>query len=282
MIGNIEAVAFLLAAERLRHHPLAALHELHQPAGELHGIGGRARHADFRRRRLGGRGGSEPCRDGFRTRVDLACLRHFRLPSPATRALNPASASILAWIVSTGQAPSAARRALLARWIAEGMVKSSLATGSIVDGFRIEECLHRGGMATLWRVVRPGADMPLLMKVPKLAEGEDPAAIVSFEMEQMILPRLQGAHVPSFVAAGDFAAQRSLRFGRAALFLLHRRPALRRERDAARHAPAALARSRAATPPAAGLSARLQEILLRCLEVEPARAIRPQRSSPSI
>ncbi|HET7452967.1 MAG TPA: bifunctional serine/threonine-protein kinase/universal stress protein, partial [Thermoanaerobaculia bacterium] len=48
---------------------------------------------------------------------------------------------------------------------------------------------------------------PLVMKVPTLLEGEDPAAIVSFEMEQMILPRLSGPHVPRFVAAGDFSAR---------------------------------------------------------------------------
>jgi eukaryotic-like serine/threonine-protein kinase len=46
-----------------------------------------------------------------------------------------------------------------------------------------------------------------LMKVPRFSEGEDPAAIVSFEMEQMILPRISGVHVPAFVAAGDFAIQ---------------------------------------------------------------------------
>jgi nucleotide-binding universal stress UspA family protein len=60
-------------------------------------------------------------------------------------------------------------------------------------------------MATLWTATHPGHAPPLLMKVPRLAEGEDPAAIVSFEMEQMILPRLSGPHVPRFVAAGDFA-----------------------------------------------------------------------------
>ena len=65
-----------------------------------------------------------------------------------------------------------------------------------MDGFQIEECVHRGGMATLWRVSRPGSTMPMLMKVPITSEGEDPAAIVSFEMEQMILPRLSGVHVP--------------------------------------------------------------------------------------
>jgi serine/threonine protein kinase len=62
-------------------------------------------------------------------------------------------------------------------------------------------------MATLWAVSRQDATMPLLMKVPKLGEGQDPAAIVSFEMEQMIVPRLSGAHVPKFIAAGDFAVQ---------------------------------------------------------------------------
>ncbi len=87
------------------------------------------------------------------------------------------------------------------------MVKPSLELGAIIDGFRIEECVHQGGMATLWRVSRAGETMSLLMKVPKIAEGEDPAAIVSFEMEQMILPRLFGVHVPRFVAAGDFAVQ---------------------------------------------------------------------------
>ncbi len=87
------------------------------------------------------------------------------------------------------------------------MVKPFLELDAIIDGFRIEECIHQGGMATLWRVSRLGTTMPMLMKVPKIAEGEDPAAIVSFEMEQMILPRLSGIHVPKFVAAGDFAVQ---------------------------------------------------------------------------
>jgi serine/threonine protein kinase len=87
------------------------------------------------------------------------------------------------------------------------MVKPSLEPGSIVDGFRIGGRVHLGGMATLWHVSRPGMTMPMLMKVPKFAEGSDPAAIVSFEMEQMILPRLSGIHVPKFVAAGDFAVQ---------------------------------------------------------------------------
>ena len=45
------------------------------------------------------------------------------------------------------------------------------------------------------------------MKIPRVSEGEDPAAIVSFEMEQMILPKLKGMHVPHCYATGDFAHQ---------------------------------------------------------------------------
>jgi serine/threonine protein kinase len=87
------------------------------------------------------------------------------------------------------------------------MVKPSLGVDAIIDGFRLEECVHEGGMATLWRVSSAGTTTPMLMKIPKLAEGEDPAAIVSFEMEQMILPRVSGVHVPKFIAAGDFGVQ---------------------------------------------------------------------------
>ncbi len=85
------------------------------------------------------------------------------------------------------------------------MTRTRLETGSILDGFTIGRPVHRGGMASLWSVTHPDHAMPLLMKVPHLSEGEDPAAIVSFEMEQMVMPRLSGPHVPKFIAAGDFA-----------------------------------------------------------------------------
>src|ERR1700758_835627 len=85
--------------------------------------------------------------------------------------------------------------------------RPTIATGAELDGFTIGECVHRGGMATLWSVTHPDINVPLLMKIPRVSEGEDPAAIVSFEMEQMILPRLKGVHVPAFFGAGDFARQ---------------------------------------------------------------------------
>jgi len=87
------------------------------------------------------------------------------------------------------------------------MAKSRLESGSVLDGFSIGGLIHRGGMASLWEVTKEGDPTPYLMKIPVLNEGEDPAAIVSFEMEQMIMPRLKGVHVPRHVANGDFAVQ---------------------------------------------------------------------------
>lgn len=85
----------------------------------------------------------------------------------------------------------------------------ALQAGDVVDGFRLDKYLHRGGMAHLWQVSRAdGTDpTPLIMKVPRIMGGEDPASIVGFEVEQMILPRLTGPHVPRFIAKGDFTRQ---------------------------------------------------------------------------
>jgi hypothetical protein len=68
------------------------------------------------------------------------------------------------------------------------MVRSKIQPGAVIDGFTVGDRVHIGGMATLWSASHPGIEVPLLMKVPRVSEGEDPAAIVSFEMEQMILP----------------------------------------------------------------------------------------------
>jgi eukaryotic-like serine/threonine-protein kinase len=84
-----------------------------------------------------------------------------------------------------------------------------LEPGLRIDDFLLEEKLHKGGMATLWRVRRIGVTdaEPLLMKLPILGDHNDPAAIVGFEVEQMIMPKLAGIHVPRFIASGDFTAQ---------------------------------------------------------------------------
>lgn len=81
-----------------------------------------------------------------------------------------------------------------------------LREGMEIDGFRLLEVLHQSGMATLWRVAKVDGDspVPLVMKVPRIEGSDDPATIVGFEVEQMVLPLLTGPHVPAFVAKGDF------------------------------------------------------------------------------
>ena len=101
--------------------------------------------------------------------------------------------------------------------LAEASAPQTLRAGDVVDGFRLEERLHQGGMASLWRVVRvdeqgeplptEAGALPLIMKVPRIKGGEDPATIVGFEVERMIMPMLRGPHVPRFVAKGDFTRQ---------------------------------------------------------------------------
>jgi len=87
------------------------------------------------------------------------------------------------------------------------MASERLEAGAVLDGFRLEERVHQGSMATIWRATRPGTDEPLAIKIPRLTAFEDPAAIVSCEVEQMILPTLSGPHVPRFVAAGDLSVR---------------------------------------------------------------------------
>ena len=85
---------------------------------------------------------------------------------------------------------------------------ATLQPGQVIDGFCLQERLHSGGMAHLWRVVEVNQQgdsrLPLLMKVPRVRGDEDPAAIVGFEVEQMIMPTLSGPCVPTFIAKGDF------------------------------------------------------------------------------
>jgi nucleotide-binding universal stress UspA family protein len=92
------------------------------------------------------------------------------------------------------------------------MAAHDLTVGQVIDGFRLDAALDPGGMANFWRVSRVApaaadadrAQFPLMMKVPLLRRGEDPITIVGFEVEETILARLTGSHVPRFVTAGDF------------------------------------------------------------------------------
>ncbi|MGZ5989491.1 MAG: serine/threonine protein kinase, partial [Rhizomicrobium sp.] len=83
-------------------------------------------------------------------------------------------------------------------------MKRQLNVGDVIDGLRLDELLPAGGMSNLWRVSRADITFPSVMKIPLLAGSESPLVILGFEVEQMILSRLKGPHVPRFVAAGNF------------------------------------------------------------------------------
>ena len=77
--------------------------------------------------------------------------------------------------------------------------------GLEIDGFTLGEQLHKGGFATIWDVTHPLYRTPLVMKIPTIMDGYDGPTIVGFEVEQMIMPRLTGPHVPRVIGEGDFA-----------------------------------------------------------------------------
>lgn len=87
------------------------------------------------------------------------------------------------------------------------MGRMRVRTGDLLDGFLVGEKLHQGGMAEIFSVTKEGVDVPLVMKVPLILDGDDPTMIVSFEQEMTILPRLTGPHVPRCYGIGDFASQ---------------------------------------------------------------------------
>src|SRR4029079_2952108 len=82
-----------------------------------------------------------------------------------------------------------------------------LEPGHRIDGFVIDECIHSGGMAHIYRVHcadpahRP--DFPIIMKVPRLNADDGAENLVGFEVEKQILSAIHGPHAPRFVAAGD-------------------------------------------------------------------------------
>lgn len=78
-------------------------------------------------------------------------------------------------------------------------------SGLEIDGFTLGERLYHAGFATIWEVRHPDHPGPLVMKVPTILDGDDGPTIVGFEVEQMIMPRLKGPHVPRTVAIGDFS-----------------------------------------------------------------------------
>ena len=82
-----------------------------------------------------------------------------------------------------------------------------LTPGTEIDGFRVLECLHAGGMAHIYAVeymqAGRGPGFPMAMKIPRMTVGDGAENIVGFEVELQILSVLTGPHTPRFVASGD-------------------------------------------------------------------------------
>ena len=60
-------------------------------------------------------------------------------------------------------------------------------------------------MASLWGVSAPEGGPARVMKILLIRYGEDPAAIVSFAVEQVIMPRLTGVSGPRLGAISERA-----------------------------------------------------------------------------
>ena len=96
--------------------------------------------------------------------------------------------------------------------IRPGQGERSMASPRQVHPSRADEQLWLAGFDDK----EPGsAATPLVMKFPSLAEGDDVSSIVGFEVEQMILPRLSGPHVPALRGVRRLRANALSRHGAA-------------------------------------------------------------------
>jgi len=78
-----------------------------------------------------------------------------------------------------------------------------LKSGTEIDGFRVGERMHAGVINDIFRVSRSESGVPMIMKVPRVGPDFPDESLIGYETEAMILPALEGPHVPRFVAAGD-------------------------------------------------------------------------------
>jgi nucleotide-binding universal stress UspA family protein len=80
----------------------------------------------------------------------------------------------------------------------------ALGPGTEIDGFRLGELVHRGSMATIYRLADGDGALPLIIKIPRLGAGERAVNVIAFEVCRMVLGALaQGSHYPTLVAYGD-------------------------------------------------------------------------------
>ena len=102
--------------------------------------------------------------------------------------------------------PACRRRLPFASW-QDGEMRKRLHSGMWSTASSSPNGCISAAWPQIWRAARDGGEIAAAHKVPLIRDSDDPTPIVGFEVEQMILPRLSGPHVPRFVAQGDFSMQ---------------------------------------------------------------------------
>ena len=77
--------------------------------------------------------------------------------------------------------------------------------GKEIDGFRLGEEVHRGGMAVLFEAFKEGVDYPLLMKVPRIGRDQPVESLIGFETELILMKAIKSPFVPRVAGTGNMA-----------------------------------------------------------------------------
>jgi serine/threonine protein kinase len=78
-----------------------------------------------------------------------------------------------------------------------------LETGTLIDGFRIERLIGRGGMGVVYEATQLSLDRRLAVKVLHPELGEDPAFLERFRREGRLQAALEHPHVVTVHEAGE-------------------------------------------------------------------------------
>lgn len=84
-------------------------------------------------------------------------------------------------------------------------VDETFQTGHVIDGFILDQEVHRGGMAILFSATHPEIDLPILLKIPRIGRNQPVESLIAFETELNILAALDSPYVPRFLGAGTLS-----------------------------------------------------------------------------
>ncbi len=83
-----------------------------------------------------------------------------------------------------------------------------LRPSEVIDGFEIEECVHAGGLAHIYKMgcahaangTRREPEFPMTMEILRMTAGDGAENIISYEIEHQIMPTLTGLQMQRLVA----------------------------------------------------------------------------------